>query len=198
MRCLEELLHLLKNTANEKHQLILNSSGMTVNNLLLCPWQLHMLKKIKRKTQQQQNCSTAELFSKTHPPSWRNNICKCPYLIISKLITHIYFEKTGWKSNLFSFLVHLTYYFCYWLSVSSYSNMAPWYFDLINAKNYLICLSPISLLTEGKISKLFQQQILGTDSFNTDFAPLNQNNTNLASVIEIYRKFTDYKVCNIS
>lgn len=76
--------------------------------------------------------------------------------------------------------------------------MAPWYFDLINAKNYLICLSPISLLTEGKISKLFQQQILGTDSFNTDFAPLNQNDTNLASVIEIYRKFKDYKVCNIS
>lgn len=154
MRCLEELLHLLKNTANEKHHLILNSSGMTVNNLLLCPWQLHVLKKIKRKIQQQQNSSTAELFPKTHLPSRRNYTCKCPYLIINKLIIHIYFEKPGWKINLFSLLVHLTYYFCYWFNVPSYSNMAPWYFDLINAKNYLICISPTSLLTEAKISKL--------------------------------------------
>lgn len=48
------------------------------------------------------------------------------------------------------------------------------------------------ITTEGKNPKtLFQLQILGTDSFNTDFAPLNQNKANLACVIKL--ELTDDK-----
>lgn len=47
-------------------------------------------------------------------------------------------------------------------------------------------ISYLIIITEGKTLKtLFQLQILGTDNFNTDFAPLKQNNTNLVSVIEL-------------
>lgn len=112
---------------------------------------------------------------------------QCHFLIISKLIIHIYFEKQGWKINLFN-LHSSKSKSC--LSLLKHSAFHNWrsilYF--INAKNYSICVSLTSLLIlEVRISKLFQLQILGTDSFNTDFTPLNQN-TNLASIIELELK----------
>lgn len=46
-------------------------------------------------------------------------------------------------------------------------------------------ISYLIIIAEGKnLKTFFQLQILERDSFNTDFTPLNQTNTNLASVIE--------------
>lgn len=92
---------LTENTEDQvHHHLTFNSLSMTVKiNCLLCAWELHMLKKISSsRIPSQQNHSLKHVY--VH--EGQIFIRQCHFLIISKLIIHLHFEKQGWNINLLS------------------------------------------------------------------------------------------------
>lgn len=97
------LLYLQKNTVNQKHShLTWNTLGMTATkNSSLSAWELHMLGKKNTNSSRippQQNHSLKHMYLHEGLIFTR----QCHFLIISKLITYIHFEKQGWNITLLS------------------------------------------------------------------------------------------------
>lgn len=96
------LLYLQKNTVNQMHShLTLNTLGMTVTkNSLLTAWELHILEKKKKTNSSRIPPQQNHLLKHMYLHEGLIFTRQCHFLIISKLITYIYFAKQGWNITL--------------------------------------------------------------------------------------------------